>query len=79
MVALALGPGCLGLRDPGHGDSEVLDEELLSVGSVLAAADADVAGEGGAHLRPPLCGVGEVEEGEDGPVPEADRLQFGRE
>ena len=72
VVALALGPGRLGLRDPGHGDAEVLDEELLSVGSVLAAADADVASEGGTHLGPPLCWVGEVEEGEDGPVPEAD-------
>ena len=50
VVALALCPGCLGLGDPGDGHAEVLDEELLPLGRVLAAAHAHVPAQGGAHL-----------------------------
>ena len=50
MIALALGPGRLGLGDPGDGHAQVLDQELLPLGRVLAAAHAHVAAKGGANL-----------------------------
>ena len=51
VVALSLGPGGLGLGDPGDGHAKVLDQELLPLCIVLAAAHPDVPAQGSTYLK----------------------------